>query len=207
MKYSIDFVKEILSNHLNISSIEYLGSGNHSDAFLANKNLVAKFPKNNRANNSLIKEIELLKKLDQKFNIEIPNVIKTGLFNSNHNLYTFFISKKIEGIQLNKTKLNQLPLTKRELISKSIAEFLYGLHHIENLIQIKRKDLVLLHGDFSLNHLYFDTQFNLVGVIDFADSRIGKYMSDFKYLLDDNDEEEFGRDFGLMVLKMYQEMR
>ncbi|MBN3490140.1 phosphotransferase [Acholeplasma equirhinis] len=207
MKYSIDFVKETLSNHLNITSIEYLGSGNHSDAFLVNKNLVAKFPKNNRANNSLIKEIELLKKLDQKIKIEIPNVIKTGLFNSNHNLYTFFISKKIEGIQLNKTKLNQLPLTKRELISKSIAEFLYGLHHIENLIQIKRKDLVLLHGDFSLNHLYFDTQFNLVGVIDFADSRIGKFMSDFKYLLDDNDEEEFGRDFGLMVLKMYQEMR
>lgn len=48
MKYDISFVKNVLSNKINILSLEYIGSGNHCDAFCINNNLVIKMPKNEK---------------------------------------------------------------------------------------------------------------------------------------------------------------
>lgn len=38
------------------------------------------------------------------------------------------------------------------------------------------------------------------------DARVGKYTSDFVYLLDDEDQEEFGMKFGLLVLEKYKNL-
>lgn len=62
----------------------------------------------------------------------------------------------------------------------------------------------MLHGDFSLNHVLFDENNLACGVLDFGDSRVGKPMEDFIYLLDNEDDEEFGSKFGEMVLKRYR---
>ena len=44
------------------------------------------------------------------------------------------------------------------------------------------------------------------GVLDFGDARVGKPISDFVYLLDDEDDEEFGKEFGLQVLEKYNKL-
>ena len=62
--------------------------------------------------------------------------------------------------------------------------------------------MVILHGDFSLNHVLFENG-EISGILDFADNYIGNYKNDFMYLLDDEDPEEFGEIFGEMVLKYY----
>lgn len=85
-----------------------------------------------------------------------------------------------------------------------IADFLYRLHNQKDIFSIKRKDLVLLHGDFSLNHILFNNENVVCGILDFADSRVGKFKSDFSYLLDDEDDEEFGANFGKTVLSIYE---
>lgn len=89
------------------------------------------------------------------------------------------------------------------LNAEIVAQFLYTLHNEKQVLPIKRKDLVLLHGDFSLNHVLFDDKNIVCGVLDFGDSRVGKPKSDFVYLLDDKDEEEFGVEFGKEVLEKY----
>jgi len=66
----------------------------------------------------------------------------------------------------------------------------------------QKKDLCLLHGDFSLNHVLFQNG-EVSGILDFADNHTGNYEEDFEYLLDDEDPEEFGRKFGEKVLGYY----
>lgn len=56
-----------------------------------------------------------------------------------------------------------------------------------------------LHGDFSLNHILFDDKNKVYGILDFTDARVSKYTSDFVYLLDDEDQEEFEMKFDLLV--------
>lgn len=41
-------------------------------------------------------------------------------------------------------------------------------------------------------------------VLDFGDSHVGDFQEDFLYLLDEEDEEEFGADFGREVLENYK---
>ena len=97
-------------------------------------------------------------------------------------------------------------LDKRILFQNAelMAKFLYRLHNVKDVFPVKRKDLVLLHGDFSLNHVLFKDKNVVCGILDFADSRVGKPLSDFSYLLDDEDDEEFGADFGKTVLSIYK---
>ena len=63
---------------------------------------------------------------------------------------------------------------------------------------------VLVHGDLSLNHLLFDQNQMVCSVLDFGDSHVGDFQEDFLYLLDEEDEEEFGADFGREVLANYK---
>ena len=44
----------------------------------------------------------------------------------------------------------------------------------------------------------------ICGVLDFGDIRVGKYKSDFIYLLDEEDDE-FGIEFANGVLKIYKQ--
>ena len=55
--------------------------------------------------------------------------------------------------------------------------------------------------------MLFDDFGRVSGIKDLAVFRVGKPKSDFVYLLDDEDEEEFGAAFGMMVLDLYGRCR
>ena len=116
------------------------------------------------------------------------------------------IPSNIAEGQGRQSKAEFLMLDERTLFQNAeiIANFLYRLHNQKDIFSIKRKDLVLLHGDFSLNHILFNNENVVCGILDFADSRVGKFKSDFSYLLDDKDDEEFGANFGKTVLSIYE---
>lgn len=61
----------------------------------------------------------------------------------------------------------------------------------------------LLHNDLSSDHIFYDrSQNRICGIIDFGDAGISDPDYDFLGLMED--EEEYGREFGLKVLKYYQ---
>lgn len=62
---------------------------------------------------------------------------------------------------------------------------------------------VLIHNDFSASNILFDeTTKTLSGIIDFGDVAIADRDNDFLCLLE-NSDEEYGREFGIKVLKYY----
>ncbi len=206
--YDIDFVKDLVKKqNIKIETIFYIGSGNHSDAFLTNNKLVIKLPKHKKASDCLIQEMKVLKGLERKLALSIPNVEFDGTFTYNDNNFVFFVSKRLFGRNLSKKEFLSLSNMKLEENAKIIANFLFELHSQKQIIDIRRKDLCLLHGDFSLNHCLFDENNLVCSILDFGDARVGKFMSDFCYLLDDEDDEEFGVEFGNLVLNNYLKLQ
>ena len=203
MKYSLEQAKNIVSDLIQVNSIEFIGYGNHSEAFCINGDMVLKLPKHHKASECLKIEMQVLQELTQKMPVEIPNVLFNGTFLSGCEELVYFVSKRLNGKNL--TKEEFLLLDEQTLFHNAaiIAEFLYRLHSEKNVFAIK-KDLVLLHGDLSLNHILFNDKNLVCGILDFADSRVGKPESDFVYLLDEEDTEEFGTDFGKLVLSLYK---
>lgn len=163
-----------------------------------------KLPKCRKASDRLKVEMRVLQGLEQKMSLNIPNVIFNGTFFDGHEEFVYFVSKRLDGKKLSKADF--LMLDEKTLFQNAeiIADFLYRLHNQKDIFSIKRKDLVLLHGDFSLNHILFNNENVVCGILDFADSRVGKFKSDFSYLLDDEDDEEFGANFGKTVLSIYE---
>lgn len=204
MKYSIERARNIISKSIQVRSIEFIGCGNHSEAFCINNEMVVKLPKHRKASKCLKVEMQVLQGLEQKVPLDIPNVIFNNTFSVGHEEFVYFASKRLYGKKLSKTEF--LMLDERTLFQNAeiIANFLYCLHNQKNILPIKRKNLVLLHGDFSLNHILFNDKNVVCGILDFADSRVGKPKSDFSYLLDDEDNEEFGANFGKTVLSIYE---
>lgn len=207
MQYSLAQVQEVLHNVIRVNSIEFLGAGDHSEAFLVNQDIVVKFPKHRKASDCLKTEIRVLKGLGSKMPLKIPNVIFEGEFSVKGGKFTYFASKRLDGHTLTKTQFCSLDARVRILNAERIAQFLLCLHSQRNVLPIYRKGTCLLHGDFSLNHCLFDEENKVSGVLDFGDSHVGNPKSDFAYLLDDEDEEEFGAQFGKMVLERYNAYR
>ena len=204
MKYSLNQVKNLVKNFIEVSSITFLGSGNHSEAFCINDHMVIKLPKHRKASDCLKTEIRVLLGLEGKTRLAIPNVLSHGVFLSGNEEFAYFVSKRLQGKKLSRAEFLRLDQHTTALNAKRIAQFLYELHQEKQILPIKRKDLCLLHGDFSLNHVLFNEENTVCGILDFGDSRIGRAKSDFIYLLDHEDEEEFGVEFGKMVLSNYE---
>ena len=201
-KYNIEQIRPFVEQFIKDAKIEFCGSGDDSEAFCVNNKFVFKFPKHENANDCLNNEINLLKQIQNIFEIEIPNVLFEGEFKVNSNNFIFFVSKKLEGNNLSKNDFLTLEPYKLEKAAKTIAKFLKTLHLSSR--QKLKNDFVLLHGDFSLNHILFQDG-EISGILDFADNCFGKYEQDFVYLLDNEDPEEFGKTFGETVLKYYLE--
>ena len=206
MQYSLDKVREIIKKYINIKTIKPIGSGNHSEAFCINDSIVVKLPKHKKASDCLKVEMQVLNGLQGRLDLDIPNVLFAGEFIEGNENLVFSASKKVEGNKLDRQQFLELPKTKLQTNANIIAKFLFDLHNQKDILPINRKDLCLLHGDFSLNHVRFDNNNAVCGVLDFGDARIGKYKSDFIYLLDAEDDEEFGIEFGNEVLKQYQKL-
>ena len=96
MKYSIEKVKQIIGNKIDIKSVEFLGAGNHSEAFCINENLVIKLPKHKKASVCLEQETKVLKQIQGIFDLQIPNVILKSKFKSGNVEFVYFISKNLK---------------------------------------------------------------------------------------------------------------
>ena len=203
--YSLYEVEQILRNkQVFVCSLAFLGEGEHSEAFLVNRDIVVKLPKHRQASECLKTEMQIVKGLGTKLNVEIPNVLFQGAFFHEGEEYTYFGSRKLPGHSLNKKQFCALPKPILDKNAEIVANFLYRLHSEKNVLPIQREGDVLVHGDFSLNHLLFDQNQMVCSVLDFGDSHVGDYQEDFLYLLDEEDEEEFGADFGREVLANYK---
>lgn len=206
MKYSLEQAERIIEKSIPINSIEFIGGGNHSDAYCVNNEMVIKLPKHRKASDCLKTEMQVLRGLEGKLSIDIPNVLFEGVFSAGNEEFVFYASKRLKGKKLSKAEFIKLDEKTKVLNAELIARFLFQLHNEKQILPIKRKDLCLLHGDFSLNHVLFNAENMVCGILDFGDSRVGKAQSDFIYLLDDEDGEEFGADFGKQVLSIYDKM-
>jgi len=202
-KYDELLPAKLLYKQMTVKSVEFLGAGNHSEAFVINDEFVLKLPKHKKASRSLETEIKVLESLEDSLPLSIPNVLVKATFKSGDEDFVYFLSKKLKGKTLSHDEFADLPLNTKKQCAKILADFLFTLHSHREILDIRRKNLALLHGDFSLNHIMFDDNNLPCAILDFGDTRSGKPLSDFVYLLDEEDEEEFGKGFGKMVLNEY----
>lgn len=88
----------------------------------------------------------------------------------------------------------------------SLQQIVTAKIFFENIINDKSLNMykpVLTHNDFSASNILFnETTKALSGIIDFGDVAITDRDNDFLCLLE-NSDEEYGRDFGIQVLKYY----
>ena len=155
--YSLYEVEQILRNkQVFVCSLAFLGEGEHSEAFLVNRDIVVKLPKHRQASECLKTEMQVVKGLGTKLNVEIPNVLFQGAFFHEGEEYTYFGSRKLPGHSLNKKQFCALPKPILDKNAEIVANFLYRLHSEKNVLPIQREGDVLVHGDFSLNHLLFE---------------------------------------------------
>lgn len=83
-----------------------------------------------------------------------------------------------------------------------LKKFYQDIESFYNSLEIKYS---ILHGDFSINVIYYDIENNkTLGIIDFGDSIISDRDSDFIYLLEDLEDYPF--EFGAKVANYYNEM-
>ena len=96
--YSLYEVEQILRNkQVFVCSLAFLGEGEHSEAFLVNRDIVVKLPKHWQASECLKTEMQVVKGLGTKLNVEIPNVLFQGAFFHEGEEYTYFGSRKLPG--------------------------------------------------------------------------------------------------------------
>lgn len=203
MIYTLAQAADVIGREISIETLELIGQGNHSQAFCVNGEMVVKLPKHRKASQCLQTEIRVLRGLEHRLPLAVPNVLLTCTYAWGGEEFVWFASRRLAGKKLSKQEFLALDGPTTAANADSIADFLRRLHGQRDIFPIRRRDLCLLHGDFSLNHLLFDHHNMVCGVLDFADSRVGKPTSDFVYLLDDEDGEEFGAAFGKMVLGRY----
>ena len=97
MKYSLEQAKEIISKSIQVNSLEFIGCGNHSEAFCVNHEIVIKLPKHRKASDCLKVEMQVLRGLAQKTSLDIPNVLFNGIFSVGNEEFVYFASKRLNG--------------------------------------------------------------------------------------------------------------
>lgn len=110
---------------LHVKSIDYIGEGMDSKAFVINDDLIFRFPKNQDVANQLKVEIELLPKLATEVSLPVPNFIYVG---TQSNGLPFVGYRKIHGVNLTKELLSTLDDNERQTAFKQIADFLQRMH-------------------------------------------------------------------------------
>lgn len=93
MKYSLPLVSNIAAKHLKVHSVNFVGSGDHSEAFCLNEDFVIKLPKHQEASDGLKTEIRTLRVLEQKMPLEVPTVLFNGTFSVDGKDFVYSISK------------------------------------------------------------------------------------------------------------------
>ena len=96
--YSLHEVEHILRNkQVFVCSLAFLGEGEHSEAFLVNRDIVVKLPKHRQASEMLKDRNAGCKRIGENLNVEIPSVLFQGAFFHEGEEYTYFGSRKLPG--------------------------------------------------------------------------------------------------------------
>jgi len=120
---------------INIQSIQVLGEGRMSIAFLVNEQWVFRFPKNKEAGKDLEKEIKMMPKLAEQITIAIPRFQYVG---KQDNGLPFVGYKMLPGELLGEEEFPSLPITEQRLIASQIAKFMkeLGAFPVDNARQL-----------------------------------------------------------------------
>lgn len=112
---------------IKITSIKLIGNGNDSFAYEVNDNMIFKFPRHEKANENLLKEIEILQYLENKTTFNIPKVLYVNNDNSNYK-YCIACFTKINGVSLSKEIYERLTDEEKDKLAQDLARFLKELH-------------------------------------------------------------------------------
>lgn len=238
------------SRGIEVKTLEPLGGGDDSDAYLLNGTQVAKLPKRREVQLAQKQEFALYEWLSQtELAPMVPRAV--GWFEE------FCLVSYLPGRSITYWEYHQLSPQEQQRLAQDEAAFLRKLHQIpldpadpvlapilEGRVQDKRQRFLedreaifpilqeqgalspelerklegfyefllsqdwlyrfspcLVHGDFSAENMRF-THNRLTGVIDFGDFLLGDPDQDFLCLLD-NSTDDFGKEFGRMVLDCY----
>lgn len=116
--------------NLSINTVDYLGEGFDSEAFLVNQAYVFKFPRHARAARNLYKEALILKEIKDQLPLKVPEICFIGKSNKPDQL-AFVGHEKIEGVPLTGEILATLPEERKEEMAKELAEFFKVLHTLK----------------------------------------------------------------------------
>ena len=238
------YLLEHTFNNLKVESIEVLGNGYDSIAYLINNEYVfkIKFSKTKKGYKEEKIVYDFLK-TNLNTNIKIPNIEYSYMGND----VEILGYKKIKGTILSPDIYNSMTTEEQEQLKNDIAIFLKQLHNLDCTMigfkglndkdeileecQLVRKTLYnslskeeleyidrfiekvnyttvfddkkcLCHNDFGIDHMLIDDNKRLCGVIDFGDSGIIDIYGDFKYLLEDSDQE-LGHEFGEEIIRLH----
>lgn len=114
---------------LTINSLEFLGAGFDSEAFLLNQTYVFKFPRHTRAARNLYKEALILKEIKDQLPLKVPEVCFIGK-SSKPNQLEFVGHEKIAGVPLNAEILATLSEERKDELAHGLADFFKALHSI-----------------------------------------------------------------------------
>ncbi|MDP4284887.1 MAG: aminoglycoside phosphotransferase family protein [Bacteroidota bacterium] len=121
-----------------ITSIKKIGEGDNNKAFLINQNYIFRFPKRKEVEKTLTKEIGLLPKIRNQFNLEIPDF---SFISKDMNFVGY---KSIRGEFLTPAIYYSLTNELQLQIQVALSEFLSKLH-ATNLSMIKECNLEIVN--------------------------------------------------------------
>ncbi len=111
---------------LEVKSINFIGEGMDSQAFLVNNDLIFRFPKHTEVVSQLKAEICLLPKLRPQVQFEIPNFEYVG--QQQENGFPFVGYRKIQSVGLEKELLVKLDPGLQGKLIKEMADFIQQVH-------------------------------------------------------------------------------
>lgn len=121
---------------LTIDTLEFLGEGFDSEAFLINQSYVFKFPRHTRAARNLYKEALILDGIKNQLPLKVPEIFFIGKSSKSDQL-EFVGYEKIEGVPLNNKILDTLTEKQKDELAQELAIFFKALHKVELPIAIK----------------------------------------------------------------------
>lgn len=127
----MDKIKNTLQSlfpELLVEHISKLGSGNDSNAFLVNHEIVFKIPKHQKASDNLAKEKLLLDLIQGQVSLPVPYVQYHAILPNGFNIIG---CSKLEGETLTKEAFAALTEQQTDHLAKQLAKFLKELHQIK----------------------------------------------------------------------------
>jgi D-glycero-D-manno-heptose 1,7-bisphosphate phosphatase len=176
-------------SEVEVKTLERAGEGDFSVAWLVNGQHICRVPKHETARESLHREVAMMAEIAAQLPLTVPlPAWRDG----------FAMHDRVPGDPFTLEDYRQLDSQQRQSILREIAGFLRAMHSVKlanpaSIPNANHRDFVgepvLLHGDFSPDHILWDREKkSLTGIIDFGDLQYGDPAWDYVYFWDDYDE-------------------